>query len=61
MSQQIDATHALVSLDTLEEVPGAVAVDDTGIATIRTRAADGAERVMTRQLPLGGWRIVRRR
>lgn len=61
MSQAIDAAHALIDLATLEEVRGAVAVDDTGIATIRTRAADGAETVMTRQLPLGGWRIVRRR
>lgn len=61
MSQTIDDNHRLVDLATMAEIPGAVEIDDAGVARIKVRTADGSETMVTRQFAVGAWRVVRRR
>lgn len=57
----IDDNHRLVDLATMAEIPGAVEIDDDGVARIKVRGNDGSETTVTRQLAFGGWKIVRKR
>ena len=61
MSRTIDDNHRLVDLATMAEIPGAVETDDAGVARIKVRGNDGSETTVTRQMPIGSWRVVRRR
>jgi len=57
----IDDNHRLVDLATMAEIPGAVEIDDDGVARIKVRGNDGSETTVTRQFAIGAWRVVRRR
>lgn len=56
----IDENHVLVDLATMAEIQGATAIDETGKVSVARRGLDNEMKLMTIQLPLGSWKIVRK-